>query len=142
MRPAPCTLIALHAAMAISLLWLPARASAGEMSAACPASIPAETFAPGRPPSGWTAFVSSKLHLTGAGMRAGPPAEMEYLVPNEQGREFQAYDFQKGDRQRWLWCSYNGGMQISRRLDDGATKCTITETRRKKDLTSAAVKCQ
>jgi hypothetical protein len=67
---------------------------------------------------------------------------MEYLVPNEQRRGAQIFDFQQGDRQRWLWCSYNGGVQISRRLDDSATKCTITEKREGKELIAAAVQCK
>ncbi len=141
MRPSPIALIAFQTAT-MGLLGSARLVSAADLSAECPASIPAESFAPGRPPPGWTGVIRGPLHLNGAGMMAGPPAEYQYLVPTKEGPTQQVYEFQGGDRKRWLWCAYDGAAQLSRRLDNKATLCTITEKRRGKQLVGAAVRCR
>ena len=118
-----------------------ARASAADLVASCHTSLPAASFAPAKIPEGWAGVMRGPLHLDGAGMMAGPPSEMEYLVPDRQGRDNQVFDFQAGDRQRWLWCGYSGGAQLSRRMDDQATKCTLTTRGKRGESMSAAVKC-
>lgn len=143
MLPISSPPLSVHAIIVIVLAVLTPRAFGSELAATCPASIPSSSFVPGKTPEGWTGFVPHPLHLTGAGMMAGPPEAMEYLVPGKQGRNSQVFDFQQGDRQRWLWCAYSGGVQISRRLDDQATKCTVTTTRKKADASLAAtVQCK
>ena len=119
-----------------------ALATSADMTADCPARVPENSFAPNKPPAGWTGSVRGPSVLAEVGMMAAPPDELQYLVPNKEGKEFQVYEFQAGDRQRWLWCGYSGGLQLSRRLDDKATKCRISERRRAKELLSAEVKCQ
>jgi hypothetical protein len=122
-------------------------AIAGEISAVCPAKIPATAFRADRPPEGWLGFVPSQMHLSAAGMMAGPPESMTYLVPNRQTRDTQTWLFEKGDGERWLWCAYGGtgGVQLSRRLDDRATSCTVTSKNQKRDgilAFSASVMCK
>ncbi|QYF94211.1 hypothetical protein KY495_03005 [Massilia sp. PAMC28688] len=141
MRPYPYAFV-LYAIGIAAACCLPGRVAATNLAAECPVRIPAASFTAGKPPAGWTGFVPAPLRLTGAGMMSGPPASLQYLVPDKEGQEMQAYDFPKGDGQRWLWCSYNGGVQLSRRLDDKATHCTIVEKRRDKELLGAAVTCR
>jgi hypothetical protein len=77
-------------------------------------------------------------------MMAGPPDEILYLVPTRSTRNRQVFEFEPGDRQRWLWCSY-GAAQLSRRLDDGATVCTVDTKWRKQGgspTMSATVTCR
>lgn len=52
---------------------------------ACPASLPAESLQV-RAPDGWTGYSPSILRLSGAGMMAGPPQSMTYLVPDKSSR--------------------------------------------------------
>jgi hypothetical protein len=142
MRPSPYAIAANYAVILAALSGLPQQALAADLAATCPAKIPASSFVPGIPPEGWTAFVPRPMHLTGAGMMAGPPEALEYLVPNKEDGRTQVFDFQKGDRQRWLWCAYAGGVQISRRLADEAIKCTVTHTSDKQgSISRAAVAC-
>lgn len=132
-----------HAAFSIyAVLCAAPSMAASTFSAECPARIPPTSFAADRPPEGWTGFVPAPLYLDGAGMMASPPAGMEYLVPDKTGKDVQEYGFQKGDGERWLWCSYNGGVRLSRKLDDRSTRCVITEKRQKYRLISAAVHCK
>ncbi len=77
-------------------------------------------------------------------MMAGPPDEILYLVPTRSTRNRQVFEFEPGDRQRWLWCSY-GSAQLSRRLDDKATVCTVDTKWRKQGgspTMSATVTCR
>lgn len=126
-------------------LALPGTSAAGpDMRASCPETIPESSFAPARPPAGWVGSIPTPLHLNAAGMMAGPPESMTYLVPSKHTRTTQTFEFQKGDWQRWLWCSY-GAAQLSRRLDDAATSCTVTSRTLKRDGIAtfiASVECR
>jgi hypothetical protein len=130
------------ASLMIALAGNTAEARAAELTATCPAKIPANSFVPAAVPKGWTGFVPRPLFLTGAGMMAGPPEELEYLVPNKTFRQRQVFDFQHGDRQRWMWCLYSDGVQLSQRLNEEAARCTITTTGKIADASlNATVKC-
>lgn len=138
MRPFHYSLVSVHAALAGALVGLAPQALGFEAAASCPGKIPRTAFVPGAIPAGWTGFVPRPLFLTGAGMMSGPPEALEYLAPNQTDRKRQVYDFQPGDRQRWLWCLYADGVQLSRRLDDDVTRCTVTTTGKIPDGTLAA----
>lgn len=119
-------------------------AHAGDMTATCPSSIPESSFATVNPPAGWIGSTPNRLHLSAVGMMAGPPDQILYLVPNRSTRDQQVFEFEPGYRQRWLWCSY-GPAQLSRRLDDAATVCTVSTTWLKQGgapTMSASVACR
>jgi len=144
MRALHYTVFAVQAIAAATVAILAAPCAIGaEMSASCPAKLPTRTFVPDQPPAGWIGYVPGPLHLTASGMMAGPPEGLEYLVPATDVRDIQVFNFQRGDRQRWLWCAYAGGVQISRRLDDNATSCTVTTAQKMPGLlASASVRCK
>lgn len=81
-------------------------------------------------PTGWTGYNPSFVRLTGFGMMAGPPDSMTYLVPiktdKTKGVGVQKWIF-GGDDEKWLYCTYDGGgaIQISKRMPDSATECSI-----------------
>lgn len=110
------------------LALLPGAALASSETA-CPASLPAETLQV-RAPDGWTGYSPSILRLSGAGMMAGPPQSMTYLVPDKSARtkwgSVTTWSF-AGQTEKWLYCFYSGSssIQISRRLDTNATVCSI-----------------
>ena len=120
-------------------------ALAANMSASCPLRIPGNVVKPDKSVEGWTTTVAEQLHLSGAGMLAGAPESKTYLVPQKDTKTAQTYSFRAGEGERWLWCSYGagGGVELSRRLDDNATSCTITTKKKKPENTlSALVVCK
>lgn len=96
---------------------------------ACPASLPAEALLV-RAPDGWTGHSPSIMRLSGAGMMAGPPESMTYLVPDNtkrvKGGTVSTWSFVE-QSERWLYCFYSGSssIQISRRLNNAGTECSI-----------------
>lgn len=105
-------------------------AIAGEMKAECPVGLPSKAVSPGEPVAGWVT-TPQQMHLDSAGMMSGAPETLDY-VPPEGTRDRAIYKFDKGQGQRWLWCYY-GGVQLSRRLDDGITQCIITFKKQRRD---------
>lgn len=125
--------------------WFCGCATAAEMTASCPSRIPGNVVKPNQALNGWTTTVAEQLHLSAAGMLAGPPDTKAYLVPQKRTEHTHMYTFEVGSGERWFWCSYGsaGGVELARRLDDRATRCTITSRTRKLDSTmSAAVVCE
>src|SRR5450830_1025473 len=115
-------------AMAATLLATSgATPGASHTEVACPASIPSSTFKAADAPDGWVASAPNPIKLSAAGMMAGTPESMLYLVPNATTRTTHTFEFEPGDRQRWLWCAY-GPAQLSKRLPDSVTRCVITTT--------------
>jgi hypothetical protein len=116
-------------------------AFAADMRAECPGIIPASAVKPDRPVAGWVTVVPGQMHLKGAGMMAGAPETKTYLVPDKATKETQIFGLVKGE-ERWAWCDY-GTVELFRKLDDGATSCTITTKTKKPELfVSAVVQCQ
>lgn len=118
-------------------------AHAGDMTAECPSVVKDDSLKPGTPLAGWQT-VPTQQHLAGAGMMGGAPEMQAYLMPDKEDRPQgkQMFVFDKGDGQRWFWCLY-GGMRLAKRLDDKATRCTITtKTKQPEKRLSAAVVCK
>lgn len=116
-------------------------AHAGDMSATCPSRLGSSATKPGAPVADWIT-TPQQMHLEAAGMSFGPPESEKYNIPVENTKTRQVFVFDKGDGQRWFWCGY-GGAQLSRRLDDRATRCTITyKTKRPENNLSATVLCE
>lgn len=112
----------------LTLALLPLAALA-ETKTACPASLPSEALTV-RAPAGWTGYSPSTMHLSYAGIMAGPPESYSYLRPLTQktvhGGSVNTWTFP--DRmEKWLYCRYDNAtsIQISKRLDDSATECTV-----------------
>jgi hypothetical protein len=112
-------------------LWSYAGAFAADMKAECPVGLPSKTIKPGEPVPGWVT-TTEQMHLDAAGMLTGAPETELYIMPAEGTKERPVFKFDKGDGQRWLWCGY-GGVQLSRRLDDKATRCVLTFKTQRRD---------
>ena len=113
---------------------------------ACPTSLPAESLTV-RAPSGWTGYTPGSMRLTYAAMMAGPPDSMTYLVPFRQksGKVESSSTWLFPDAgEKWLQCNYDGStaIQISKRLDDAATECTVRYAKSKfGGIASAVAEC-
>lgn len=125
-----------------------AHANAADVSAQCPLTV-ADGSVAVQAPAGWVGSTSQAvLHLSEFGMMAGAPDTMTYLVPSS-GNPGKAvgsstWVFAAGD-EKWLYCRYGGTglVQLSKRLDEAATSCTITSTSDKRGaVTRAAVACE
>lgn len=118
-------------ALALYLLALPF-AVASEPKTSCPLIMQRDAVNV-HAPAGWTGYNPSFVRLTGFGMMAGPPDSMTYLVPfktdKTKGVGVQKWIF-GGDDEKWLYCTYDGGgaIQISKRMPDSATECSIIYT--------------
>ena len=119
-----------------------ATSAKAEVQAACPDRIPASAIKAVHAPDGWVGSTPGPIYLDAAGMMAGPPDSMLYLVPNKSTQNTQTFEFAAGDRQRWPWCGY-GGAQLARRLDSAATRCVIKSRAAKAGAPmTAAVECR
>ena len=104
-------------------------AALGGTETSCPASLPAEALTV-RAPAGWTGYSPSTMPLSYAGIMAGPPESYSYLKPFKQrsyrGGSVNTWIFPEVP-EKWLYCRYDGSIaiQISKRLDDAATECTV-----------------
>ena len=118
----------------------------GATTTACPASLPAPALTV-RAPSGWVGHSPSAMPLSDAGFMAGPPDSFAYLVPFKQKKtasgSVEIWIFP--DRpEKWLYCRYDdsSSIQISKRMDDTATKCTVRFTKSKYGgIDSAEAEC-
>jgi hypothetical protein len=114
------------------LIWLALLpcATIAEQKASCPLVLQQEAVDV-RAPAGWKGYSSGIMRLTGYGMMAGPPESMTYLVPDGSRKlkhgAADTWRFARGE-EKWLYCTYDGSaaIQISRRLDDGATECGLS----------------
>jgi hypothetical protein len=124
----------------VTMLCLAASVKA-QMRAECPQNLPARAIKTVRAPEGWVGTIPGPIYLDAAGMMAGPPDSMLYLVPDKTTANTQTFEFAAGDRQRWLWCTY-GGTQLARHLDNAATQCVVTSRAAKAGAPmTAAVEC-
>lgn len=116
----------------------------GGMSAVCPSSLTGEAVAVHAPP-GWRGASQSVINLVAAGMMAGPPESHADLVPHKQRRIKNGTEttwvFEGGEK--WYICSYGSyAVQISKRMDDSATQCTVRHTKTGLPaVVSASVEC-
>jgi hypothetical protein len=114
------------------LIWLALLpcAAIAEQKASCPLVLQQEAIDV-HAPAGWKGYSSTIMRLTGYGMMAGPPESMTYLVPAGSKKlkrgAVTTWRFGAGD-EKWMYCTYDGSaaIQISRRLDDGATVCELS----------------
>lgn len=119
-------------ALLLAALALPA---AADGATTCPLVLPRTTVEI-KPPIGWTGYSPAIVRLTGYGMMAGPPDSMTYLVPSGSKKlkdgSVSTWLFSKGE-ERWMYCTYDdsGAIQISKRLADDATECTLSYKRDK-----------
>lgn len=124
---------------------LPALASA--QHAECPLILPEGAIDIKQAPAGWLATSPSLARLTGGGMLSGPPKDMAYLVPAAskaiKAGSKEIWHFDSGE-QKWLYCSYGtAALQLSKRMDDAASECTITTREERKGvIASLAVDCR
>ena len=119
----------------VLLLATLALAPTADEATTCPLVLP-KTTVEVNPPTGWVGYSPSIVRLTGYGMMAGPPDTMTYLRPSETKKlkngSFSTWLFSKGE-ERWMYCTYgdSSAIQISRRLADYATECTLSKNRDK-----------
>ncbi len=123
---------------------IPVMAFAGDMSASCPHSLPAEAITV-HAPSGWVGSSQPVVRLVSAGMTAGPPSMRADIVPYKQVRikNGSATTWVFDGEEKWFRCSYgSSAVQISKRMDDAATQCTVRHTADgNPTVASAAVEC-
>jgi hypothetical protein len=99
----------------------------------CPAELPKGSIDVARTaPAGWLASSPSLIRLDGGGMLSGDPNLMQYLAPASskkfKGGGSSAWNFEPGE-EKWLYCNYGGiAVQLSKRIDDKATRCEVTAT--------------
>jgi hypothetical protein len=120
-----------------------ALAAAAPTTISCPMTLPRETVTV-HAPQGWTGYSPSLMRLTGFGMMAGAPESMTYLVPTSSKPGATTWRFGRRE-EKWLYCTYDGSgaIQISRRLDDAATECTLTYRETKSDgITGMVATCR
>ena len=129
----------------LTLALLP-MAAFGATQTSCPPSLPAEAMNV-HAPAGWKSSSSSEMPLSSAGMMAGPPGSFAYLVPYDQRKVKDGFvhTWIFPDRpEKWLYCRYDdsSSIQISKRLDDAATECTVRFTKSKYGgIESAVAEC-
>ncbi len=122
----------------------PTAARSGDMKASCPASLTGEAVTV-RAPLGWRGSSQPVIHLVAAGMMAGPPESYADLVPYKQKRikngTATTWVFDGGEK--WYSCIYgSAAVQISKRMDDAATQCTVRHiSTGLPAVTSAVVEC-
>jgi hypothetical protein len=120
-----------------------ALATAAPTTTSCPMTLPRETVTV-HAPQDWSGYSPSLMRLTGFGMMAGPPESMTYLVPASSKRGATTWRFGHGE-EKWLYCTYDGSgaIQISKRLDNAATECTLTYRETKLDgITGMVAACR
>lgn len=100
-----------------------------------------------RPPTGWIATSHSLARLTSGGLMRGHPDQIGYLRPEKttlfNGGGTASNEFGSGE-EKWLWCGYGGtnALQLSKRLPDSATECTVTHKESERDgITSLYAEC-
>ncbi len=131
---------------AIFALALPALSMAAE-TAECPLTLPGESvmvFAP----DGWTGGQSKmSMALTEFGMMAGAPETKNYLRAKESKTvklvTHATWRFEPA-QEKWLFCRYgfSNAFQISKRLDDANSECTIRHVEDKSgNIVSAVATC-
>ena len=67
----------------------------------------------------------------------GDPSRNGYLVPasamKHRGETRLSWRFDAGE-EKWIWCSYGArAVQLSKRLDDNATRCSVIYKESKQD---------
>lgn len=91
-----------------------------------------------RPPNGWIGTSPSLARLTSGGLMRGHPDQIAYLRPQKttisKSGGTASNEFEAGE-EKWLWCGYGGtgALQLSKRLPDSATECTVTHQATKRD---------
>jgi hypothetical protein len=107
---------------------------------ACPEAVPGASVEVKQPPAGWVASSPVLLRLDGGGMVSGDPKQMQYLVPASskkmKGDAVSTWNFDPGE-QKWLYCTYGRmAIQLSKRMDDEATRCDVTVRRERQGAIS------
>jgi hypothetical protein len=116
----------------------------------CPVEIARKTIQIVSPPAGWTPFVPHEfkagLPLHSAGLMWGPPSSMAISIPPirkviSKTQSIEKWDgLSPGDGEKWIACFYGENRHddaiLSKRIEDGATECTVTYT----DVSAGAVK--
>jgi hypothetical protein len=132
MRPFPCLLLAVF--IALPLL---------AYAESCPLTLPQDALTVRAPP-GWRGYSPSLTRLTGFGMMGGDPPSMRYLVPTASRKSAVTWRFARGE-EKWLYCTYGGSsvIQISKRMQDAASECTIISRETKRDgITEMSARCR
>jgi hypothetical protein len=131
MRPFPYLLLAACTAMPLLAY-----------AESCPLTLPQDALTV-RAPSGWHGYSPSLMRLSGFGMMGGDPESMTYLVPAASLKGATTWRFTRGE-EKWLYCTYGGSsVQISKRLEDGATECTVRHKETRRDgITEAVADCR
>lgn len=116
---------------ALTLIALVALPAVADEKTSCPLVLQPDAVVV-RAPAGWKGYSPSLMRLTGYGMMAGPPESLAYLKPYESKPRASRWVFDGGG-EKWLYCTYDNSasIQISKRLGDNATECTLTYKRTK-----------
>ena len=113
------------------------------LAESCPLTLPQDALTVRAPP-GWRGYSPSLMRLTGFGMMGGEPQSMTYLVPAASKKGATTWHFARGE-EKWLYCTYDdsASIQISKRLPDAATVCTLTKKESKRGgITEMLADCQ
>ncbi|MBC7919098.1 MAG: hypothetical protein H7Y28_14940 [Rhodoferax sp.] len=103
----------------------------------CPLLLPAGTAAEAKPMPGWKLFMPQEIRITGGGLVTGEPDGQAYLKPltvrtrKADGKTIEVQSWELGQPQgfpQWLYCEYGHGLQLFRRIDSHAAKCSMTGT--------------
>lgn len=113
----------------VLLLALASPAVALAQQVSCPLTLSEGSIKVERAPAGWHGF-SRLARLQSAGMMYGHPSQFGYLIPSDskklKGGTVDTWEFRAGD-EKWLWCGYGSEViQLAKRMDDSATRCSIT----------------
>jgi hypothetical protein len=128
---------------ALTLVALIALPAAAEEQSSCPLVLQPDAVVV-RAPAGWKGYSPSPMRLSSFGMMAGPPESLAYLKPYESKPRSSRWIFEGGG-EKWLYCTYDesAAIQISKRLNDNATECTLTYKRTKLEgITAMEAICQ
>ena len=115
---------------------------------ACPITLPIE-FATCTIPEGWTLRQRS-LSLSSVGMLHGPHDGSGYLKPTATkvgkmaGKQevTSTWDFSPAPHyDRWYFCEYGDVVELFRKVDANASRCTIVSAREGNAITAMRIAC-
>lgn len=143
-RAGEVILIGLSIAISVS-------SQAAEHTIECPTKLEASAVQIVNPPEGWTPNVPSFFWLNTAAPMNGPPSHVADLKEDYSKRsgkkEVSRWDLGGGigayPDGKWLACKYGetNNLVLSRRIDDAATHCIVTQTSTGQRPDKVEVKC-
>lgn len=119
-------------------------------SDACPLTLPGETVASLRPPTGWRVQVQREIRLYTAGLIAGDPSEGGYLKPlrtkltrtGDTAAVVSTWDLSLPREDTWLYCGYGDAVEVFRPIQKNASKCVMTSKVRGRAIRNIKLVCK